>query len=321
MGHLRFTIDDLQLTICNLRIGTRGSELALAQARQAAAALQQAHPGLQCELRIIHTAGDQRTDIPLFEVNKATGTGDKGVFIAAIEEALAAGEIDCAVHSLKDMPGALDPRFTLAAVLPREQAEDVLVEREDADAAHPVVATGSVRRAHLVKLLWPAARTVPVRGNVATRLRKLAESAEATSTLLARAGLNRLGYTSDTMEVCGRTLHLRPLPVEDFPPALGQGIIALETRADDAAATALVSAVNHVPTSRCMRAERRFLDLLNADCSVPVAGLATEDADGILTLRITYFTPQGRCIRLSHTASPSDTPEALAQAVFAQLPR
>ena len=302
-----------------MRIGTRGSELALAQARLAAEALQRAHPGLRCELRVIHTAGDQRTDIPLSEVNKATGTGDKGVFIAAIEEALAAGEIDCAVHSLKDMPGALDPRFTLAAVLPREQVEDVLVERGDADAAHPVVATGSVRRAHLVNLLWPNARTIPVRGNVATRLKKLAESAEATSTLLARAGLNRLGYTQDTLEICGRTLHLRPLPVDEFPPALGQGIIALETRVDDTATTALAAAVNHAATSRCMRAERRFLDLLKADCSVPVAGLATEDAAGIMTLCITYFTPQGRCIRLSHTASPADSPETLAQAVYAQL--
>lgn len=310
---------DLRLEV--LRIGTRGSELALAQARLAAEALQRAHPGLRCELRVIHTAGDQRTDIPLSEVNKATGTGDKGVFIAAIEEALAAGEIDCAVHSLKDMPGALDPRFTLAAVLPREQVEDVLVEREGADAAHPVVATGSVRRAHLVNLLWPNARTIPVRGNVATRLKKLAESAEATSTLLARAGLNRLGYTQDTLEVCGRTLHLRPLPVDEFPPALGQGIIALETRVDDTATTALAAAVNHAATSRCMRAERRFLDLLKADCSVPVAGLATEDAAGIMTLRITFFTPQGRCIRLSHTASPADSPESLAQAVYAQLPR
>lgn len=298
-----------------MRIGTRGSELALAQARLAAEALQAAHPGLRCELRVIRTAGDQRTDIPLSEVNKATGTGDKGVFIAAIEEALAAGEIDCAVHSLKDMPGALDPRFTLAAVLPREQVEDVLVCREDADPACPVVATGSVRRARLVQSLWPAARTVPVRGNVATRLRRLAESAEATSTLLARAGLNRLGYTQPTLEVCGRTLRLQTLPVEDFPPALGQGAIALETRADDAAATALVAAVDHAPTHRCIRAERRFLHLLQADCSVPVAGLATE-GDGALTLRIVYYPPSGGVVRLSHTGSPADSPEDVAQAVF-----
>ena len=110
-----------------LRIGTRGSELALAQTHQAIAALQAAVPGLECRIQIISTAGDQRTDIPLHQVNAATGTGDKGVFIAAIEEALAAGEIDCAVHSLKDMPGVLDARFELAAVLPREEIQDVLV--------------------------------------------------------------------------------------------------------------------------------------------------------------------------------------------------
>ena len=315
MGHL---IDNLQLTIDNLRIGTRGSELALAQARSVADALQAAHPGLRCELCIIRTAGDQRTDIPLSLVNKATGTGDKGVFIAAIEEELAAGRIDCAVHSLKDMPGTLDARFTLAAVLPRGPVEDVLVCREDADMEHLVVATGSVRRAHLLQSLHPGCRTVPLRGNVATRLRKLAESAEANATLLARAGLDRLGYARDAVEVAGRRLRFESLPVEQFPPALGQGAIAVETRADDPASTALAAAVDHEPTHRCIRAERRFLDLLQADCSVPVAGLATEEG-GALTLRVVYYPPAGGVLRLSHTGQPGDSPESVAQCVYTQL--
>ena len=301
-----------------IRIGTRGSELALAQTRQAAETLQAAHPGLECELHIIHTAGDRRTDIPLNEVNRATGTADKGVFIAAIEDALAAGEIDCAVHSLKDMPGTLDPRFCLAAVLPREQVEDVLVCRDDVDMDRLVVATGSVRRARLVQDVWPGSRTVPVRGNVATRLRKLAESAEATATLLARAGLNRLGYTAPQMELGGRTLSFRTLAVQDFPPALGQGAIALETRAADPQTTALVAAVNHAPTSRCIRAERRFLDLLQADCSVPVAGYATE-ADGCMTLRVVYYPPHGPAVKLAHTGTAADSPEEVAAAVFTAL--
>lgn len=301
-----------------LRIGTRGSELALAQARMVAAALQGAHPGLQCELCIIHTAGDRRTDIPLSEVNKATGTGDKGVFIAAIEEELAAGRIDCAVHSLKDMPGTLDSRFTLAAVLPRASVEDVLVCREDADMEHLVVATGSVRRARLLQSLWPNVKTVPLRGNVATRLRKLAESAEANATLLARAGLERLGYAPDAVEVAGRRLLMKPLPVDQFPPALGQGAIAVETRVDTPETTALVAAVNHEPTSRCIRAERRFLDLLQADCSVPVGGLATEE-NGALTLRVVYYPPVGEVLRLSHTGQRGDSPEAVAQSVYSQL--
>lgn len=303
-----------------LRIGTRGSELALAQARRVAEALQAAHPGLQTELCIIRTAGDQRTDIPLSEVNKATGTGDKGVFIAAIEEELAAGRIDCAVHSLKDMPGTLDSRFTLAAVLPRGPVEDVLVRREDADTTRLVVATGSVRRARLLQSLYPGVSTIPLRGNVATRLRKLAESTEANATLLARAGLERLGYPHDAVEVAGRRLVFEPLPVDQFPPALGQGAIAVETRADAPQTTALAAAVNHEPTYRCIRAERRFLDLLQADCSVPVAGLATEEG-GALTLRVVYYPPTGGVLRLSHTGQPADSPESVAQAVFEQIAR
>lgn len=309
---------DLRLEV--LRIGTRGSELALAQARLVADALKAAHPGLGCELCIIRTAGDQRTDIPLAQVNKATATGDKGVFIAAIEEELAAGRIDCAVHSLKDMPGTLDPRFTLAAVLPRGPVEDVLVCREDADTEHLVVATGSVRRARLLQSLYPGCRTVPLRGNVATRLRKLAESAEANATLLARAGLERLGYGRAGVLVAGRRLLFKDLPAEQFPPALGQGAIAVETRADTPQITALAAAVNHGPTHRCIRAERRFLDLLQADCSVPVAGLATEE-NGAITLRVVYYPPAGGVLRLSHTGSPADSPEAVAQAVFEQIAR
>ena len=272
-----------------LRIGTRGSELALAQTHQAIAALQAANPGLQCEICIISTAGDQRTDIPLHQVNAATGTGDKGVFIAAIEEALAARKVDCAVHSLKDMPGVLDARFSLAAVLPREEIQDVLVLKQECE--HPVIATGSVRRAHMVHTYWQGcARTVPVRGNVATRLRKLVETQEVTATLLARAGLNRLGYDRESFEVEGVRLWVRDLPVEKFPPALGQGAIALECRREDTATAALLARVNHEPTYRCVSCERAFLHLLQADCSVPVGGYAEIGADGCLNLHVVHYT-------------------------------
>lgn len=298
-----------------IRIGTRGSELALAQARMAAAALEAAHPGLHSTLCIISTAGDRRTDIPLNEVNAATGTGDKGVFIAAIEEELAAGRIDCAVHSLKDMPGVLDPRFALAAVLPREEVNDVLVLRENADLSAPVIATGSVRRAHLVHSLFPGATTVPLRGNVATRLRKLAENPAFSGTLLARAGLNRLGYDRDRFCIGGVSLRVIQLPIDAFCPALGQGAIALETRRD--IYEPLVSAVNHEPTMRCVRAERRFLDLLQADCSVPVGGHAHEAADGTLSLRVVYY-PAGAAESLKVAASGRE-PEAVASAAFAAL--
>ncbi len=298
-----------------LRIGTRGSELALAQTHQAIAALQAAVPGLECRIQIISTAGDQRTDIPLHQVNAATGTGDKGVFIAAIEEALAAGEIDCAVHSLKDMPGVLDARFELAAVLPREEIQDVLVVKTE--SATPVIATGSVRRAHMVHTYWQgAARTVPVRGNVATRLRKLIENPEVTATLLARAGLNRLGYHRDSFEINGTTLRVTGLPVEQFPPALGQGAIALECRRDDAATTALLAKVNHEPTYRCISCERAFLNLLQADCSVPVGGYARINTDNSLTLHVVHYSDATHFTRLHETG---DSPLAVAHALHQRL--
>ncbi len=298
-----------------LRIGTRGSELALAQTHQAIAALQAANPGLECEIRIISTAGDQRTDIPLHQVNAATGTGDKGVFIAAIEEALAAGEVDCAVHSLKDMPGVLDSRFELAAVLPREEIQDVLVVKKPSE--HPLIATGSVRRAHLVHTYWKgAARTVPVRGNVATRLRKLVESPEVTATLLARAGLNRLGYDHDSFAVNGVQLQVQGLPVEEFPPALGQGAIALECRRGDAATSAMLARVNHAPTYRCITCERAFLNLLQADCSVPVGGYAELTPDGSLTLHVVHYADAEHFIRLAETG---DDAEEVARRLHGRL--
>lgn len=300
-----------------LRIGTRGSELALAQTHQAITALKAANPGLECEIRIITTAGDQRTDIPLHMVNAATNTGDKGVFIAAIEEALAAGEIDCAVHSLKDMPGVLDVRFALAAVLPREEIQDVLVMKADADERNLVIATGSVRRSHMVQTYWEGrARTVPVRGNVATRLRKMVENPEVSATLLARAGLNRLGYPQEAFEVNGTPVRVVGLPVDAFPPALGQGAIALECRKEDTAVLEMVSRVNHEPTSRCISCERAFLNLLQADCSVPVGGYAEINADGSLTLHVVHYSDATHFTRLSETGNE---PEVVASSLLSRL--
>lgn len=300
-----------------LRIGTRGSELALAQTHQAITALKAANPGLECEIRIITTAGDQRTDIPLHMVNAATNTGDKGVFIAAIEEALAAGEIDCAVHSLKDMPGVLDARFALAAVLPREEIQDVLVMKADADEQNLVIATGSVRRCHMVQTYWEGrARTVPVRGNVATRLRKMVENPEVSATLLARAGLNRLGYPQEAFEVNGTPVRVVGLPVDAFPPALGQGAIALECRKEDTAVLEMVARVNHEPTSRCISCERAFLNLLQADCSVPVGGYAEINADGSLTLHVVHYSDATHFTRLSETG---DTPGTVAASLHSRL--
>ena len=300
-----------------IRIGTRGSELALRQTELAIEAMKAKTPGLEAEVVIIRTDGDERTDIPLCQVNKAAGTQDKGVFVAAIERALAAGEIDCAVHSLKDMPGVLDERFALAAVLPRENIQDVLVMKAAADESRLVIATGSVRRAHLVHTYWKgAARTVPVRGNVATRLRKLVESPEVTAPLLARAGLNRLGYDHDSFAVNGVQLQVQGLPVEEFPPALGQGAIALECRSGDAATSAILARVNHAPTYRCITCERAFLNLLQADCSVPVGGYAEMSPDGSLTLHVVHYADAEHFIRLAETG---DDAEEVARRLHGRL--
>lgn len=302
----------------NIRIGTRGSELALAQTRLVMAALKAVQPDLECEVVIITTAGDRRTDIPLHQVNAATGTGDKGVFIAAIEEELAAGHIDCAVHSLKDMPGILDDRFALAAVLPREEIQDVLVLREGLlpTDAGLCIATGSVRRAHLVAGCFPQAITVPVRGNVATRLRKVTENPELSGTLLARAGLNRLGYDRELIEVNGERLRVHGLDIDTFCPALGQGAVAVEIRRDDEPMAALISRINDETTSEEVRAERAFLNLLRADCSVPVGGYARRNAEGTLTLHVVFYPPTGQPIRLCESGTE---PELVAAAAYAAL--
>lgn len=283
-----------------LRIGTRGSELALRQTRLFIQALHEQFPDVPTEVVVIQTAGDCRTDLPLCHVNRATGTADKGVFIATIEEALARGEIDCAVHSCKDMPGVLDPRMALAAVLPREELCDALIIREGADMQRPVIGTASVRRASLARAFWSGrARTVNLRGNVQTRLRKLVESDEMDAILLARAGLNRLGFAGQSsLDVQGHRLRIVDMSCDAFMPALCQGAIVIEVRRDDAATYDRVRRVNHEATELTIRAERAFLGALGADCSVPVAGYASLNGRGLM-LRVIYFASDGTPIRLT----------------------
>ncbi len=298
-------------------IGTRGSELALCQTKLALEALTAAHGSFPHEIRVIHTAGDAHTDIPLAEVNRRSGTQDKGVFIAALEEALAGGEIDCAVHSLKDMPGKLDERFDIAAFLPRAPMEDVLLVKEGADMENLLIGTSSARRARLVQCYWGgSARTVSIRGNVATRIRKLVESPEMGAIILARAGLTRLGYPEGSFEVGGVRLCAVQLSLGAFMPALGQGAIAIEIRRGDEAARRLIAAVDDAATSTCVRCERAFLDALKADCSIPVGGYATVDS-GSLLFRAVYFDGE-RPVRVTHQGDAA-SPEAVGVAAFELL--
>jgi hydroxymethylbilane synthase len=265
-----------------LRLGTRGSPLALAQARMVREALAVAH-GFDAEriaLEVIRTSGDRIQDRPLADA------GGKGLFTKEIEEALAAGAIDLAVHSSKDMPTVLPPGLVLSAFLPREDPRDAFISRKAKSiAALPrgaTVGTASLRRQAMVKRMRPDLVIVPLRGNVETRLRKLDEGV-ADATLLALAGLKRLGLADAATAV---------LDVEGFLPAVGQGAIGIETRADDTKTRDLLAAINHSDTASALTCERAFLAVLDGSCRTPIAGHATV-ATGRLSFRGMILKPDG----------------------------
>jgi len=272
-----------------LRIGTRGSKLALAQSGQTVALLEKA--GVPAELVVIRTSGDKLANVSLAKI------GGKGLFIKELEEALAAGEIDLAIHSMKDVPAELPPGFAIAAVTTRADVRDVIVRRpqeasgrrgeaasraEGALAHLPVLAalapgarvgTGSLRRRAQIAALRPDLTVVPMRGNVDTRLGKL-ESGEVEAIVLAAAGLVRLGVAP----------HAEPLAAEAFLPAPGQGALAIEGRAGDERVASMVAVLDDPATAAACTAERAFLRELGASCQVPVAAFARLDAAGRLVL-------------------------------------
>jgi hydroxymethylbilane synthase len=267
-------------------LGVRGSELARAQSRLVENAIQGAHPDVTIETKIIATQGDKARVVD-------PRAGRKGVFTAEIERALLAGEVDVAVHSAKDLPCETNPDAEIAAVLSRAPMEDVLVSKHlDGLASLPegaTVATGSVRRKH--QLLWKRAAldVVDLRGNVPTRLRKLAEN-QWDAIVLARAGLERLGLSPSGAEISfeGRQFFLEILPCATFLPAGGQGIIALQVRIDDQSTKALLAVVNDRETLLCLQAEREFLRGLQGDCNCPVGVLAKID-NGKMKMRAQVF--------------------------------
>ncbi len=278
-----------------VRIGTRGSDLALVQAAAVERALIAVFPDLFLERRVIRTTGDRRTDVPLGEVAKAEGT-DKGIFTKELEAALRAGEIDIAVHSLKDVPTEIDDAFEIAGALSRAPVRDVLVSRSsgglDALPAGAVVGTSSVRRARQLEWLRQDLKVINLRGNVPTRLRRLAEGA-CDAILLAEAGLVRLGFRMNQSPVVfGAALHFSPLAEDFFYPAAGQGAIGLEIRRGDEASAALVEGIRDEETFMRVRAEREFLRLLEGGCSTPV-GVHSSAEDGILRMSARVFPDEG----------------------------
>jgi hydroxymethylbilane synthase len=254
-----------------LRIGTRGSPLALWQAREVRARLAAAHgvePGA-IAIEVIRTTGDAIQDRPLSEV------GGKGLFTKEIEQALMDNAIDLAVHSSKDMPTALPAGLMLAACLPREDVRDAFISRKSATLAGlphgAVIGTASLRRQAMVKRLRPDISVVTFRGNVDTRLRKL-DDGVVDATLLALAGLKRLGREAAATAV---------LEVDAFLPAVGQGAIGIEVREADARTRDLLARINHPDTLTALGAERAFLAVLDGSCRTPIAGHARIEAGAV----------------------------------------
>lgn len=265
-----------------LRIGTRGSPLALAQAHEVRARLMAALrlPEDAFDIRVYKTTGDAIQDRPLAEV------GGKGLFTKEIEEALIAREVDLAVHSMKDMQTVLPDGLTVGAVLAREDVRDAFISLKYGSlAALPqggVVGTSSLRRQAQVKRIRPDLQVVGFRGNVQTRLKKLADGV-ADATLLACAGLNRLGMADRITS---------PIATEDILPAVAQGAIAVEIRGDDTETADAIAPLNDAPTALCVTAERAFLAKLEGSCRTPIAGLAALDGD-VLTFRGMVFSVDG----------------------------
>lgn len=265
-----------------LIVGTRGSALALAQTELVCAALRRAHPGAEVQVACISTTGDQRADVPLSQLGR-------GVFVTEIETALRAGHIDVAVHSAKDLPSTLAPDLTIAAFLPREDARDVVVSRHGPLRKLPAgarVGTSSPRRACLLRAMRPDLDPVDIRGNVDTRLRKL-EAGEFDAIILAAAGLTRLSRTAVI------TQWLDP---DVMIPSVGQGALAVQTRANDETVTALLRALDNDRTRQAVTAERAFLAELGAGCRAAAGAHATVMDKRI---RMTAFigAPDGRHVR------------------------
>ncbi len=274
---------EAQVRVGQIRIGTRGSPLALAQAHEVRDRLMatSGRPETDFTITIIKTTGDQIQDRPLSEV------GGKGMFTKEIEEALLGGRIDLAVHSMKDMPTALPNGLDIAALLPREDVRDAFISliakslTELPDGAR--VGTSSLRRAAQIKRARPDLQIVPFRGNVGTRLQKLADGV-ADATLLAVAGLNRLGHAARSISA---------IETDVILPAVAQGAIGVEIRTGDGATRRLLAPLNDPATALTVAAERAFLARLEGSCRTPIAGLARL-IDGRLSFNGQILTPDGR---------------------------
>jgi hydroxymethylbilane synthase len=291
-----------------LRLGTRGSPLALAQARKVASAIEAAQrwPDGYVELVIVTTTGDKVQDRPLAEI------GGKALWTKELDKALRAGELNFCVHSMKDVESVRPKDIHIAAVRPRGDARDRLIGAESIEALKQgaVVGTSSPRRAAQLLRLRPDLKIVPLRGNVETRLKKV-ESGEIDATLLASAGLKRLGIAVGVS-----------IPVEIILPAPAQAVIGMECRTNDTETQSVLSTVNNPITYACVMAERAFTRALGGSCSSPVAAFAVLE-DGDLRMRAQLFSEDGREMiedRAMFECGDHKTPEKLAHDMLAKAP-
>ena len=290
-------------------LGSRGSDLALAQARLVEEALREAWPELEIALEIIRTSGDEGAKAAAVLDRKA---GRKGMFTREIERELLSGCIDVAVHSAKDLPSERVEALEIRATLTRANTEDVLItkggQRLTSLPGGAIIGTGSIRRQRQLAWKRPDLQIADLRGNVPTRLRKLRENEEWSGIILARAGLARLGLTIE-----GETLSRK-----DFVPAGGQGVIALQARRADERAKALLDPIDHRATHLCLRAEREFLRLLGGDCNSPV-GVQAQLEEDKLRMRGQVFAEGESAPRIGAVIGSADAPENVAARLMEQL--
>lgn len=293
------------------RIGTRASLLALAQAHEVRARLMAAHdlPEDAFEIVDMTTTGDQIQSKALREF------GGKGLFTKEVEEALLESAIDCAVHSMKDMPTELPPGLVIETVLPREDPRDAFVSLKykalDEMPDGSVVGSSSLRRAAQISARYPDLKVINYRGNVQTRLRKL-EDGVADATLLACAGLNRLrkeGHPAPDVP---------PIDIDVLLPAVSQGIIGIEHRQQDEDTAGFLNSLNHAETEYCMTVERAFLADLDGSCHTPIAGLATRDGDTI-NFKGEILSPDGKQVFRAERSGPQSQALAMGKDAAAEI--
>jgi len=256
--------------IMNIKIGTRGSKLALIQADSVKTSLEKIYPQIDFNIVKIKTTGDKILDSPLSRI------GDKGLFTKEIEDALLKGDIDMAVHSMKDIPTVLPPGLIISAVTKRLDPRDVLVSKKnlnlDQIAPGGTIATSSLRRKAQLKSLYPHINYIDIRGNLQTRLSKMNESHDIDALVLARAGLTRLEMEGIIDQI---------IPEDILLPAVGQAALAIESRESDSKINAMLEKLNDPGTSTEIRCERAFLGELGGGCQVPVGALARIDKEGL----------------------------------------